>query len=65
MVPFRNRLDQKLLTMWLCITIQVASIREVSARENEAVKHDLVEFKVQCLEVFVTMATYLPSGFLI
>ena len=31
--------------------------------ENEAIKHDLVEFKVQCLRSFVTMARNLPSCF--
>ena len=30
-VAFKSRLDQKLLTMWLRITIQVASVRQVSA----------------------------------
>ena len=25
---------------------------QIFARENEAVKHDLIEFKVQCLKVF-------------
>ena len=34
-------------------------------RENKAIKHDLVEFKVQCLKVFATMATNLPSCFFI
>ena len=29
-------------------------------RENEDLKHDLVEFKVQCRKVFVAMATNLP-----
>ena len=33
-------------------------------RENEAVKHDLVEFKVQCLKSFVAIATNVPSCFL-
>ena len=34
-------------------------------RENEAVRHDLVEFKVHCLRSFVALATNLPSCFLI
>ena len=28
------------------------SIENFFSRENEAIKHDLVEFKVQCLKVF-------------
>ena len=39
------------------------SLQNFFPRENEAIKHDLVEFKVQCLKVFVTMATNLPSCF--
>ena len=34
-------------------------------RENEAVKHDLVEFKIQCLKVFCCHEKNLPSCFLI
>ena len=33
--------------------------------ENEAVKHDLIEFKVQCLKVFCYHGKNLPSCFLI
>ena len=39
------------------------SLQYFFPRENEAIKHDLVEFKVQCLKVFVTMAANLPSCF--
>ena len=39
------------------------SLQNFFPRENEAIKHDLVEFKVQCLKVFVAMATNIPSCF--
>ena len=50
--------------MWEKLTEKISNVTsKFFPRENEAIKHDLVEFKVQCLKSFVTMATNLPSCF--